>query len=115
MAYLDFNKGNVVNVWDGIKGPIIHSDKITFGYFTLDEGVDLPEHSHPHEQWSHVIEGNLEFNIEGKVTILNPGMCALVPSNALHSGKALTKCRVIDCFLPVREDFIELEKQQYGS
>jgi hypothetical protein len=39
-------------------------------------------------------------------------MTALVPPNTPHSGKAITNCKVIDCFLPVREDFIELEKKQ---
>jgi hypothetical protein len=27
-----------------------------------------------------------------------------------HSAKAITACKVIDCFLPVRQDFVELEK-----
>lgn len=108
MPFIKFNERKILQVWSGIKGPIYHSSQITFGYFTLEEGTDLPEHSHPHEQWSHVIEGTLEFDINGEKEVLRPGMCALVPSNALHSGKAVTKCRVIDCFLPVREDFKEL-------
>ncbi len=111
MPFIDFNNRKAVQVWDGIRGPVYHSENITFGHFTLDEGIDLPEHSHPHEQWSHVIEGKLEFNIDGEVLILGPGMTALVPAFALHSGKAITKCKVIDCFLPVREDFVELERK----
>jgi len=112
MPFIDFNKKKIVKVWPGINGPIHHSESITIGIFALDEGIELPEHSHPHEQWSNLIEGRLEFNINGELTVLEPGMTALVPSNLTHSGKALTKCKVLDCFLPVREDFKELEKKQ---
>ncbi|MFH1050884.1 MAG: cupin domain-containing protein [bacterium] len=112
MPFIDFNKRKIVKIWDGITGPLYHSENITSGHFTLDEGIVLPEHSHPHEQWSHVIEGKLEFNINGDIKILEAGMTALILPNIPHSGKAITKCIVIDCFLPVREDFKDLEKNQ---
>ena len=113
MPFFNFNTGRIVNVWEGISGPIFHSENITFGHFTLEEGTDLPEHNHPHEQWGHVIEGTLEFDIGGEKEILKPGMTAYIPPDIPHSGKAITKCKVIDCFMPVREDFKELEKEQY--
>jgi quercetin dioxygenase-like cupin family protein len=70
----------------------------------------MPVHSHPHEQWSHVLEGELEFDIDGEKMLLTPGMTAYIPSNAPHSAVAHTQCKVIDCFTPPRQDFIELEK-----
>jgi hypothetical protein len=41
---------------------------------------------------------------------LSPPPAAFMPSDVPHSAKAITKCKVIYCFLPVREDFVELEK-----
>ena len=70
----------------------------------------LPEHSHIHEQWTHLIKGELEFDIRGEKQLLTPGKTAFIPSSLPHSAKAITGCKVIDCFLPVREDFVELEK-----
>lgn len=96
---------------EGITSSLFHSEQITVGYVTLEEGIDLPEHSHVHEQWTHVITGELLFNLNGKQQLLTPGMAVLVPSNTPHSAKALTICNVIDCFMPLREDFVELEKQ----
>ena len=72
----------------------------------------MPEHSHPHEQWSHLIEGQLEFNIGGEKKVISPGMAAFIPSHVPHSAKAMTKCKVIDCFLPAREDFVKKEYEQ---
>jgi quercetin dioxygenase-like cupin family protein len=105
MPFVDFNQGNVVQVWEGITGTIFHSEVSTFCYFTIADGALLPTHSHIHEQWTHVLEGQLQFEIEGEKTVLTSGMSAYIPSNALHSGVAMTECKVIDCFTPVREDF----------
>ena len=109
MGFIDFNTRKKIQIWEGISGPVFHSKQATFGHFTLDEGCDLPEHSHPHEQWTHLIEGELEFTIGDQTSLLKPGMTAFIPSEVPHSAKAISKCKVIDCFLPVREDFVELE------
>ena len=109
MAFIDFNTKKKIKVWEGITGPVFHSNQATLGHFTLEEGCELPAHSHPHEQWTNVIEGELEFNINGETKIMKAGMTAFIPSNVVHSAKVVTKCKVIDCFMPVREDFVALE------
>ena len=38
-----------------------------------------------------------------------PGMGAFVGSNVLHGAKAVTTCKVIDVFTPVREDYRKLD------
>lgn len=110
MPFIDFQTGHEHTIWDGIHGRMHHSEQLTFGHFRIDAGAILPAHSHPHEQWTHVVEGELEFTIDGEITVLKPGMAAFIPSNAEHSARALTACRVIDCFDPVREDFRALDQ-----
>jgi quercetin dioxygenase-like cupin family protein len=112
MPFIDFNEGRKVSVWNGITGVIAHSDTSTFCHFTIENGADLPEHSHVHEQWCHVLEGRLEFTIDGETMLLTAGMSAFIPSLLPHSAKALTECKVIDCFTPVREDFKAFEKSE---
>ncbi len=90
---------------------MFHSDKLTFAHIIIDEGAVLPEHHHPHEQWMHLLEGEIEFSLNGETQILILGMCAYIPSNFPHSARAIKECKVIDCFYPVREDFVALEKQ----
>lgn len=70
MPFINFNTRKKIRVWDGITGPVYHSDQATFGYFTIETGTDLPAHSHPHEQWTHLIEGELEFTIGDETTVL---------------------------------------------
>jgi quercetin dioxygenase-like cupin family protein len=112
MPFVNFKTNKVVKIWDGIYGTLGHSEQQTFGHFTIDAGTVLPEHSHFHEQWCHVLEGELEFTVDGETMLLTPGMTAHIPPHAPHSATAHTQCKVIDCFTPPRQDFIELEKTQ---
>jgi len=109
MPFINFNNIPHSRIWDGIHGALHHSDALTMGHVTVEEGAVLPEHHHVHEQWTHVIDGQLEFTINGETQILSSGVTAHVPSDLPHSARALTRVRLIDCFLPVREDFKSLE------
>lgn len=113
MPFVDYSKKNLVKIWDGIDGQLHHSDQLTCGRIYLQAGVELPEHFHVHEQWTHVLEGKLEFRIGQEITILTPGMCACIPSNTPHAGRAITDCIALDVFSPFREDFITKEKEQF--
>src|SRR2546422_10028634 len=67
--------------------------------------ISLPAHAHVHEQVVNMIEGVFELTIAGETRTLGQGSVAIIPSNALHSGKAITDCRIIDAFYPIREDY----------
>lgn len=99
-----------LKLMDNIHGAIAHSDHLTVGYITLEAGAQLPEHAHIHEQWSHVVEGELEFILGEEKQVITKGMSVYIPSNIPHSAKALSRCVLIDTFLPVREDFKMLER-----
>jgi len=43
--------------------------------------------------------------VEGVRHQLTPGQVFVIPPDARHSGRALTACRVLDAFAPVREDY----------
>lgn len=109
MPFIDFSAGPEVSLRSGIHGVLHHSDQLSFGHITLEAGAVLPEHFHVHEQWTHIIEGELEFTLSGETRVMTLGMVAYMPSNAPHSARAITRCRVIDCFMPVREDYKSLE------
>jgi quercetin dioxygenase-like cupin family protein len=78
---------------------------MTLGYWEFEPGITLPEHSHPHEQVSNIIDGVFEFTINGNIERLESGSAAVIPPDMPHSGKSITKCHIIDVFYPVREDF----------
>lgn len=89
----------------GFKGRFIHTHGFTQAFWEIEQGAELPEHSHFHEQTTQVTEGILEFTLNGETRLLESGSIVVIPANAVHSGKALTNCKVTDVFCPVREDY----------
>ena len=83
----------------------VHTEKMTFAFWNIKAGSLLPEHAHPHEQVANVLEGEFELTIDGEAQSVTPGTVAVIPGNAIHSGRAITDCKVVDVFCPVREDY----------
>ncbi|MES2794539.1 MAG: cupin domain-containing protein [Bacteroidota bacterium] len=108
MSFFDLKDFPSKHLFPGFEGKIFHTDQITLSYWEIKAGSILPEHSHFHEQTTHVLSGELELIIENESKILSPGQFAIIPSNAKHSGIAHTDCVVLDTFTPVREDYKQL-------
>ena len=105
MAFINLTDLEEKELVPGFHVRFVHSENMTFAYWNIEAGSTLPDHSHPHEQVVNVIEGELELNVEGEVKVMKPGQVAVLPGNVPHSGKAITDCKVIDVFYPVREDY----------
>ena len=91
----------------GYHAKFVHSENVTLAYWSIEEGNALPKHAHHHEQVVNLIEGRFEITVDGEVLVLEPGSVVVVPPNVMHSGKALTSCRIIDVFYPIRTDYIQ--------
>ncbi len=89
----------------GFFGRMIHAESVTVAHFFIEKGSVLPEHQHVHEQVTNVLEGELELTVGGETHVCRAGEVAVIPSHVPHSGRALTDCRVLDVFQPVREDY----------
>ena len=73
--------------------------------FTFERGVELAMHTHPHEQLSHMVSGEMEFRLGDEVYTLYPGDSLLIPSGLRHGVLARQTTVVIDTFSPPREEF----------
>ncbi len=90
----------------GFQVRFVHSQQMTFAFWEIEEGARLPEHQHPHEQVVQVLEGEFELTVNDESVVLSSGTVFAIPSNAVHSGVALTDCRVLDTFAPRRDDYV---------
>lgn len=104
MELFKHNNQEIKNLLDGGKVRLIHTQNLTLAEWEFDEGSDLPEHSHPHEQITKVISGRFALTVEGVTYTLEEGDSIIINPNELHSGKSLTKSKLIDVFHPARED-----------
>lgn len=105
MSFIRLEEVPQVEPAPGFRARFVHGETMTMAYWEISKGARLPEHSHPHEQVASMIRGTLELTVAGRAEILGPGMVAVIPPNVPHSGRALSDCRIIDAFHPVREDY----------
>lgn len=89
----------------GFRGRFVHTEKSTLVFWEIEAGAELPLHSHFHEQTTYVMEGRFELTVAGETQVYEPGLVAVIPSNIEHSGRALTPCKILDVFCPVREEY----------
>ena len=80
-------------------------DNLMVVQFTIDEGAEVPAHSHPHEQTGYVVSGRMKFRIGDEVRELGPGDGYSVPGGVTHGAIGVTKVIAVDSFNPVREDY----------
>lgn len=105
MPFINLEQQKPKEIWPHVCATFGHSEKITMARITLEKGALVAEHKHIHEQWSIVLEGQLEFTVSGETQLVTAGMVVHIPSNEFHSVKAITACLAMDIFTPVREDF----------
>jgi len=73
----------------------------------LKKGALVPLHHHFHEQISHVVEGALEFRVDGEPVIVRAGEILCIPPHLPHEVLALQDSIALDIFNPPRQDWID--------
>ena len=76
----------------------------------FEKGAIGSLHQHYHTQISHVESGIFEIEIDGEKKVLSGGDAFYVPSNVVHGAVCLESGVLIDVFSPMREDFIQRNK-----
>jgi len=78
--------------WEFTDGPAVEPDAL---------------HTHPHEQVTYIVEGQVQFFIGEDSTRLEPGDMVVVDPEQPHSIQTLTpRVRLIDTFTPLRDEFL---------
>ena len=89
---------------------LTHTEKLMMTVIDFRDGpTDKPDppHSHPHEQVSYVVSGELIVFIGDEQTRLEPGDMFTVPPDIPHTVQLLTEyVRLVDTFHPIRDEFL---------
>jgi quercetin dioxygenase-like cupin family protein len=82
---------------------------ITFNWITPGPQTP-PPHSHPFDQLSFVVQGSMEFDIDGERFLVGPGEALAIPAGAPHTARTIGDEVVlnVDVFAPAREDYLYL-------
>jgi len=74
----------------------------------LGKGAVIPEHQHPQEQTGYLLSGKLRFVYGEEEAIVLPGDSWSFSGGTIHSAEALEDTIVLECFSPLREDYLSL-------
>ena len=85
---------------------LAYGDRTLMAEFRLEQGADLPRHSHPHEQTGYLVSGEIALTIGDETHQVKPGDSWCIAGDVEHKARALEDSVAIEVFSPVREDYI---------
>lgn len=90
----------------GVRRRAVSLNKVMVTFFEFEPHAIVPEHEHPHEQITVVIEGAMEFQLGDQKHILKAGEGAVIPSGVKHAARILDRPTTVhDSWSPPREDY----------
>ena len=96
---------------DKLSRRLVVGENEMLGYVFLKKGCVVPMHHHVSEQITIILKGALTFTIDGAETTVKEGEALVIPPNVAHSAVALEDTVDIDCFSPLRDDWLKGEDQ----
>jgi quercetin dioxygenase-like cupin family protein len=92
----------------GSNSHLVFGERAMVSFLTMSANSYFPPHRHEAEQIMTVMEGYMDEIIEGKLYRVKKGDVIILPSNIEHGGRLReVDCKVVDIFIPPREDYRE--------
>jgi quercetin dioxygenase-like cupin family protein len=82
----------------GVRAWILQGENHQLIFFEMQPTAVVPEHSHRYPQWGMVVQGTMRLTINGKTSTIQKGDDYLIPAEAKHHARFLTRTQVIDLF-----------------
>jgi len=106
MPFLNVNEREAKGLFPGIVTKTFWGDQMLVSRVELEPNAEVPMHSHPHEQFGVVLEGELTLSMAGETRELGVGDMYIALGNIEHGGHAGPDgCLVAEIFSPVREEY----------
>ena len=87
--FADYQDGAVVS------RTVIEKKTGTVTFFAFDEGQGLSEHTAPYDAMVHLLDGEAEIVISGKLNHLKKGEMIIMPANEPHALKAIKRFKMV--------------------
>jgi len=111
LKYVPWNTVELEELNPLLERQLVVGQDIMLARVLLKKGCVVPEHSHPNEQLTYILEGALKFWIDGKEIIVRSGETLAIPRNMPHKAEALEDTVDLDVFNPPRADWINKTDQ----
>jgi quercetin dioxygenase-like cupin family protein len=90
--------------YPGVRRRTVQAAQATVADYALEPGASFPLHSHPQEQVTLVLEGEVELTADGRSERLGAGAWSIVPGGVTHGVRAgADGARIVAVVVPRRE------------
>jgi quercetin dioxygenase-like cupin family protein len=103
VSKIDWDEQDFSEVRPGIFGATVHTPQLTATLYRYDAGTTWEEHQHAQDQVTTVLEGEIDFVVDGEPVHLVKGQTAALPGGTPHSASAEQSCVTINV-LTLREE-----------
>lgn len=107
VKFFPFEKMANEELSDKISRQYVYGDEAMLARFVFKKGAIVPEHQHPNEQITYILEGAVKVTLQGKEIIVRSGEVLIIPPNVPHQFEALEDTIDLDVFSPPRKDWIQ--------
>lgn len=100
----------------GLEFRPVLAERTMVNFVDFAEQTAAPLHVHEEEQMTIVLDGELEFTLDGETRTMRAGDVAVIPSWVPHGARTKdTTCREIDVFTPPRKSLLDHARKQVGD
>ena len=85
---------------------LVVGESVMVARILLKKGSVVPLHSHLNEQITYVLDGALQFRLDGREIVVRSGEVLCIPPHMPHEALALEDTVDLDIFNPPREDWL---------
>jgi quercetin dioxygenase-like cupin family protein len=83
---IDWDQQEFTEVRPGIFGSTVHTPQLTATLYRYGAGTSWEEHQHPQDQITQVLEGTVDFIVDGRPVRLSAGQLGALPGGTPHSA-----------------------------
>jgi quercetin dioxygenase-like cupin family protein len=84
---IDWAEQEFTEVRPNIYGATIHTPQLTATLYRYGGGSSWEEHEHPQDQITTVLQGAVDFVVDGRLVRLEAGQLAALPGGTPHSAR----------------------------
>ena len=110
LKLLNWDEVELESVNESMQRRIVTGEKMTVARIYFKDGFIVPLHSHPNEQITQVVKGQMLFVFDdnkAQEMLLNPGDVVVIPANIPHQATCIGEVEEIDMWAPRRHDWLD--------
>ena len=110
LKLLHWDEVELESVNESMQRRIVTGEKMTVARIYFKDGFIVPLHSHPNEQITQVVKGQMLFVFDGSEAqemLHNPEDVVVIPANIPHQATCIGEVEEIDMWAPRRDDWLD--------